>query len=416
MKLLAVAWKDFKVLLKDSEALITLFLLPFVFITVMTLALGGMFGGGDMSGSPVKIPVANEDKGALAQAVVDQLANTKGFQVETEGPESGAFTRGQVEKMVSDGKRSLALVFPADFSEKARRFEPTSVTIILDPAAPSQLVGPVRGTLQGILQQQLMTGLAPAGIELWFQQSLPPGPQNDALKKQLLEGMQSFTGEGQQAGMASLVTIEEANPPGMTVKKYPTSIQHNAPGYTVMFVFFIVLALANSILTEKQEGTFRRLLAAPLSKAALLAGKLLPYYVVVLLQVAIMFAVARFLFGMELGDLPGLLLITLALGAAATSLGLMVSALGKTYAQVSGIATLIILVMAAIGGSMVPLFVMPQFMQDLARITPHFWAITGYQDVLVRGLGLGEVLVESGVLVAFAAAFFAIALWRFRFD
>lgn len=415
MKLLAVAWKDLKILLKDREALVTLFLLPLAFIVVMTLALGGMFGGGSTD-NPIRIPVANEDQGNIANAIVEDLGKTKGFRVEKEDNEGHAFNRSAVEKLVADGKRSLALVFPADFSQRLLRFEPTSIILILDPAASEQLVGPVRGTLSGLLQQQLMTTLAPVGIDLYFKETLPSlGPQGEVMKKRVLEGMESFAG-GSQGGMASLVTIEEANPPGMTVKKYPTSIQHNAPGYTVMFVFFIVLTIAQSILTEKQEGTFRRLLAAPLSRAALLGGKLLPYYLVVLLQVAIMFAIGRLFFGMDLGEASGLVLVTLALAAAATSLGLLVAALGKTYAQVSGFATLAILLMAALGGSMVPLFVMPQFMQDLARITPHFWAITGYQDVLVRGLGLFDVMPESGVLFGFAAIFFGVALWRFRFN
>ncbi len=415
MKLLAVAWKDMKVLFKDQEALFTLFLLPLVFIVVMTFALGGLFGGAT-NDAKIKIPVANQDQGNLAQGIVDDLGKTKGFQVEREAEGGQAFTRTDVEKMVADGKRSLALVFPADFSQKVLAFQPISVTLVLDPAASGQLVGPVKGTLQGLLQQQLMTKLAPVGIETYFEKLGPMGPQGQALKEQMLAGMKSFTGGEGQEGMASLVGIEETNPPGMTVKQSPTAIQQNAPGYTVMFVFFIVLALANSILTEKQEGTFRRLLAAPLSKAALLGGKLLPYYVIALLQVAIMFAVARLFFGMELGNVAGLALVTLALGAAATSLGLLVAALGKTYAQVSGIATLIILVMAALGGSMVPSYIMPQFMQDLARITPHSWAITGYQDILVRGLGPSDIFLESGVLLGFAAVFFGLALWRFRFD
>lgn len=416
MKFFAVAWKDLQILLKDPAALVTLFLLPLVFIVVMTLALGGMFGGGSTN-NPIKIPVANEDQGTLAQAVVEDLGKTKGFQVEKEGTEGQALTRAEVEKLVADGKRSLALVFPADFSQRLLRFEPTSIILILDPAASEQLVGPVRGTLSGLLQQQLMTTLAPVGIDLYFKETLPSlGPQGEVMKKRILEAMESFAGGSGQGGMASLVAIEETNPPGMTVKKYPTSIQHNAPGYTVMFVFFIVLTIAQSILTEKQEGTFRRLLAAPLSRAALLGGKLLPYYLVVLLQVAIMFAIGRLFFGMDLGEASGLVLVTLALAAAATSLGLLVAALGKTYAQVSGFATLAILLMAAVGGSMVPSFVMPQFMQDLARITPHFWAIAGYQDVLVRGLSLSEVALESGALLGFAVIFFGIALWRFRFD
>ena len=72
--------------------------------------------------------------------------------------------------------------------------------------------------------------------------------------------------------------------------------------------------------------------------------------------------------------------------------------------------------MAALGGTMVPRFVMPQFMQTLSLITPHAWALTAYQDILVRGYGVMQILPEFGALMAFAAAFFGIALWRFKWD
>jgi ABC-2 type transport system permease protein len=157
-------------------------------------------------------------------------------------------------------------------------------------------------------------------------------------------------------------------------------------------------------------------LAAPLSKAALLIGKLLPYYVVNLIQIGLMFAVGVFLFGMNPGHVPALILVSMALAAAANGLGLLVAALGKTEAQVNSLSVLLSITLAALGGMMVPAFIMPGFMKTLSLFTPHAWALAGYHDVIIRGLGLGEVLPETGVLLGFAALFFAGALWRFRFD
>lgn len=183
-----------------------------------------------------------------------------------------------------------------------------------------------------------------------------------------------------------------------------------------MGVFFIVMTIAQSILREKQEGTFRRLLAAPVGRASILAGKLLPYHIVNILQVAVMFTVARLLFGMEWGDPLGLLVVTLAVAAAATSLGVLVAALGKSSTQIEGVAAVGVLVLAMLGGCMVPTFVMPDFMQTLSKISPHAWAMAGYQDVLVRGYGINGIWTEVGALLGFAALFFTIGVWRFRFD
>ncbi|RME88082.1 MAG: ABC transporter permease, partial [Anaerolineae bacterium] len=218
-------------------------------------------------------------------------------------------------------------------------------------------------------------------------------------------------------GSANEVHIEDTTPPLFKIEKFPSSVEQNVPGYAIFGVFFIVGVLAGSILNEKESGTFRRLQAAPLSNTALLLGKLLPYYLVNLIQVALMFAIGKLVFGMNLGNSPAaLVVITLATAAAATGLGLLVAALGKTRSQVSGISTLLALTLAAIGGMMVPVFVMPEFMQTVAKISPHYWALNGYQDVIVRGLGVGDVLYEAGVLLIFAAVFYAFAVWKFRFE
>ena len=111
-----------------------------------------------------------------------------------------------------------------------------------------------------------------------------------------------------------------------------------------------------------------------------------------------------------------LVLVTLATAAAATGLGLLVAAVGKTREQIGGISTLLVLTLAAVGGMMFPTFAMSGFMQTLSKISPHAWSLAGYQDVIVRGLGLNAVLNEVGVLMIFSSAFFLFALWRFRFQ
>jgi ABC-2 type transport system permease protein len=111
-----------------------------------------------------------------------------------------------------------------------------------------------------------------------------------------------------------------------------------------------------------------------------------------------------------------MVVVSLATSAAATGLGLLVATLGKTPEQVGGLSTMLALTLAAVGGMMVPSFAMPEFMQTLGKLSPHYWALSGYQDVLVRGLGVADVLNEAVVLCGFALVFFIFALWRFRFQ
>lgn len=218
-------------------------------------------------------------------------------------------------------------------------------------------------------------------------------------------------------GGKPLVTVERTTPPGMRVEKFPDAFQQNVPGYTIYGIFWIVSLLAGSVLQEKRDGTFHRLLVAPMNRAVMLAGKLLPYYIINLIQLVIMLGASSLLFGMSLGHSPaGLVVVSLAAAATATGLGMLVSALARTEAQVGGLTVLLLLTMSALGGCFVPCFMMPDWLKTIGLITPYAWALDAYQDLLVRGYGLQEILPKVGALVAFAGVFFGIGVWRFRFE
>jgi len=122
------------------------------------------------------------------------------------------------------------------------------------------------------------------------------------------------------------------------------------------------------------------------------------------------------LFGMKLGDPAALIIVSLALALAANGLGLLVASLGKSEAQVNGLSVFLAIILSALGGMLVPAYIMPGFMKTFSLFTPHAWALAGYQDVIVRGLGVRQVLPEAGILLAFAGLFFVFALWKFRFQ
>ena len=409
-QILAITWKDLKILFKDTGGMATLFLMPLMFIIVMSIVQQGMFDPGD-SGQPRRLPVVNLDSGDSAAEIIAQLDNIDGIAVETTW-EGEPLTRKQAESLVSDGERAVAVVFPANFSASVEeRLDDAgaraTIELITDPAISTQFIAPIQGMVLGVAERVAETSLAPARLEAGLADALSQLPGGAQIPLDQLTIAVDET---------NVVQLKQVAPPEMHIEVFPNSYQQNVPGYTVFGVFFIIATMAESILREKQEGTFRRLLAAPLPKPVLLAGKLLPYYLVNLIQIAVMFGVACLLFGMALGQPVALLAVSLALAAAATGMGVLVATFGKTQAQISGLASLLTLTMSAIAGCMVPSFVMPDFVQTLAHFTPHGWAMQGYLDVLVRGYGLAGVGPEVAALLGFAAAFFLVGVWRFRFD
>ncbi len=412
----ALSVKDLRRLARDRSGMITLFLMPTMFILVMSVALQGVFQTGTAD-QPLLLPVVNLDAGAtapdgtplsLGQQVIDALASYPGFRLLT--AEDGApLSPDQAEALVSEQQALVALVLPADFSQAALQAAtadapPPQATLVVDPSAGDQLLAPVQAAVEAALQRTLRAAQMPYRLQAAL------SPLDPALVQTVLPALLTTWRTTTQA---PAVTLHTTPPTGFHLAQLPDSVQQNVPGYTVFGVFFIIGVVAASILDERKRGTLRRLQAAPFSRTAFLLGKVTPYFLVNLAQVSLMFALGRLVFHMDLGRSP-LGLVSVATASAATGLGLLVAALGRTDGQVGGLSTLLALVLAAVGGMMVPTYVMPSWLQRLAQLSPHYWALQGYQDLIVRGLGVAEVLPEVGVLLLFASAFYLVAIARFR--
>lgn len=419
-QIFALTWKELKVFFKDIGAVVFVFLQPFMFIVVMSTAMSGTFRAPE--DQPIPILIVNEDAGSIAATVVEQLGDLAGFTIETTW-DGRPLDLAQAEALIVAGKRNLALHFPADFSAvlegalTATETHTATVRLIADPATPGQVFAPIQGAVQGVIERTTLTALAPQGLDYLFKVVAPETPLER--QREFRAQAEQALAQGRLAGGSgqSPVVLERVAPSAMPVQKFPDTYQQNVPGYTIYGIFWIVTMLASAVLVERRDGTFRRLLAAPLPRGVMLFGKFAPYYLINLLQLAVMLGASSLLFGMKLGDAPaGLIAVCLGAAAAATGLGVLVAGLARTEAQIGGLTTLMLLTMSALGGCFVPRFIMPGWLRTAGLITPHAWALDAFQDLFVRGYGLTEVLPKVGVLGLFAAAFFAIGVWRFRFE
>jgi ABC-type multidrug transport system permease subunit len=392
---LAITLKELKILWKDRTALALLFAMPLFFIIVMSFALEGVFESGQKN-RPVTLLVVNQDSGPGSEKAMEELFKLEGlvFQPTLQGI---PLTLDRAEDLIKRKAYAMALVFNRDFSKKIQGDEKPdeAVYLIMDPAINQQLAAPIKGAIRGTLERIIQTARISQVLSI-------PGEDKNL----------ELTSLGKDAAPFVLKTIP---PREFKSNRFPTAVEQSVPAYTIFGVFFIIVTLASSFLKEKSDGTFLRILAAPLSSTSLLIGKLIPYYLVNLVQIALMFFVGVVLFGVKLGSLPGLILVSLALALAANGLGLLIASLGKTEGQINGLSVLLVVTLAALGGMMVPTFIMPPVMRTLSLFTPHAWALAGYHDVMIRGLSFRAVLPETGMLLGFAASFFLLALWRFRF-
>ena len=406
----AITRKDIKILLKQPGEWLLLFLTPFLFIAIM----GQVFAGG---GPPTTtVYVVDEDNSRTSGQIIDALAESEGLTIEM------LDSQVEADRHIGQGQRIAAIIIPAGFGDALANAAGARIDVLLDPARAEQ-GSIVVGMLQNALAPWIMEAEISRSIDAQMGAMLDSGtlqlPENSegsnediqAVVKPLILSLASNQAEA--AAENPIIGVELQTASGVNLEQQPSLMDAFVPGYTVMFGFFILSTIAGTILAERQEGTFRRMLVAPVRPGAILAGKLIPYFLVIVAQVLLLLFVSHLAFGVSLGNsVAGIGVMTLAEATVAVALGIFVATLVRTQGQAGGTVSLIVLVMAAISGAMYPLIHVPY----VEYLTPHYWITQGFLDLIGRGGNLAAVLPEAGILMGMAAVFFGLAIWRFKFE
>jgi len=413
MNVLSVAFKDLRLLLKDRGQIVMLFLLPMLFILAFSAAFAA---GQQLEEEVINVPVVNLDPGSeMSRLLLDNLNQERGIQTQD-------YDQAKVEADLKNETINLALTIPDGFTADIEAGKQTTLRLMYGPGAGDSEVEAVRLVVDGVaaalsLETQLVGGLSQMG----------------AMMGDAPEGVQVFTAERIRVQAESQFERSRTAPLVALSAKWPDQVTQGrddfdpssfgVAGFAIMFAFITAQNTATSIFDEKKEGTFRRLMAAPMSKWELLLGKMLPNFVIAVLQVAIIFAVSMILLpliGIErpsLGNSPlGLVLITVMVAFCSTSLGILLAALCRTESQVGGISSLVLWVAGMVGGAFIPTFILGGFLSAIGKVVPHYWAFQAFNDLMLRGQGVADILPELGILAGFTAVFLVIGLLRFKFD
>jgi ABC-2 type transport system permease protein len=192
---------------------------------------------------------------------------------------------------------------------------------------------------------------------------------------------------------------------------------HSVAGTSVMMILFSVAGIGGSLLDEKQEGMLKKLLCSPIPPDYILFEKLVFANIISIIQLIIMFIYAWLIFNLDImHHLPSLVLMIFTIAFACSGFGVVLASFAKTRQQVQGFSTIIVLVMSGIGGSMIPIFVMPEIMQKIAVFSVNYWGIQGIYDIFWKLVPLTDITFLSRVFVLLCIGFFLnfIALLMFR--
>jgi ABC-2 type transport system permease protein len=405
-----IARKDLLQTLKDRNSFFLLLVMPLVLITVIGFAFGSFTGSGS-SQITIAVAVSNQDNGFLGKSVVQALqVNTSGLKITVTQYSDPSKVKDQV---ANNSTVNAGVVIPANASNML-------VAASGNGTLPKNLVqvyslpgtSDARPTIIQNIVTNVLTSEVAGSTAVGQVYSVCNQPGNHCAQSSIsTQGIANVVGQASVTGGSSAVQALTA---GKAVQF--NTFDQVVPGYAIFFALFGINAVAGTILQEKEDGTFRRLLIAPVQRYALLGGKLLAQFILTLAQLTILFTVGYFAFHLTVGSWPGLIALLIGASFATTGLGILLVSVVKTRRQLPSVVTLVVLITSAIGGAWWPLFVEPQWMQNIAKIGITAWAMEGLNGVMIFGRDFLQVAPDILGLLAYGIICFFIATRLFRFQ
>lgn len=377
--------KELLLLGRDLHGLLLLFVMPAVFILIMTFALQNQYASeGEVS---IDYYLFNRDAGPQSQQLIEALDQIDSFQ-----RIPSAANEQQLRASVAQDEGKFLIII-ADGFEKKLTDEEVAIQLEIAPSTTPVFARLMESQLQSQLERIYLTQtLTPLLEDAGLKGTTP----TDKLDHHNFIRSLSLYGDGQER---------------------PSSVQQNVPAWLLFAMFFIAIPLSTTLIGERQQGTLARLHTMGFPHYTMLLGKLIPYFLINLLQVVAMLLIGLYLVptlggeGLILGNnLGGLALVSICASLAAVAYALFVAQLANTTEQATIFSGVCNIIMAAIGGVMVPRYIMPPAMQDLSVLSPMAWGLDGFFDILLRNGTLGDVLTEAGTLLGFALAMLALSV------
>ncbi len=397
-QLTAILKKELLLLIRDRAGLLLLFVMPAVLVLVVCLVQQKVLN------PTTRVLVLDNDNGMIGKIIFQGLKSSDNI-LAVNGKVVDCTDAKKAKSLVNKGEYQFSIVIPEGSTqfafEKAGQFfmeqaavssdESRQITVYFDPS--------VQGGFRAAVLSSISKILLCMEYRIKLSQSLP-APDS-----------------GADAGLpVPWFDIKEEWATEFGFIKMPTSVQQNVPAWALFGIFFICVPLASSLIQERENKTLDRLKTMPVSGLVLIIGKIFAYIGVCMCQFLLVFLIGKFLFpviGLPAfvleGGIGAVLIILTACAIAAASYGIMLGALAGSHEQALVIGPASIVIAAALGGIIVPVYLMPEPMQLLSKLSPLAWALDAFYDILLRGKQINAVLPEASCLILFAGAAFGIS-------
>tara|TARA_Y100000782_G_C10188984_1_gene269078 strand:- start:85 stop:1359 length:1275 start_codon:yes stop_codon:yes gene_type:complete len=419
-KLFASIKKDFLVLWNDKIGLALLFIMPIILVFVITIVQDSAYKV--VNENRISLLLVNADQDSLSNQFVHNLSTSDFFSVEV----NNTLSEDTINKVLIDEGYVLALYIPSDFSKKLRLKTDLVSNYMLKELGLSE--NQIQDSIENVhlklfhdpvLQENYSSSIA--NIVAAFAKSLEGELLINEIGEQV--GFKNSAEDLTEAMVNNRVEIDRIAASLSDRDILPNSTQHNVPAWTIFAMFFMVVSLGGKMVRERINGSFIRLKTMPTSFSVILASKLTVYLLVSVLQVILIFSLAKIIFPAI--DLPPLIFpdnwlgfsaIVLISGLTAVSYAMVVGTIAKTQEQANGFGAVSIVILASIGGIWVPHFILPDFLQNLSNISPLYWCLKGFYTLFLLNGNWSVLLPIIGGLSAFILCCWIITYYKLKAD
>ncbi|WP_114821708.1 ABC transporter permease [Chryseobacterium sp. KLBC 52] len=403
--------KEILLLKRDIGGIVIIFVMPLLLIVTITLIQDSTFK--NLEGSKIPIIFIDQDKSEVSKNIKAELENSKTFQLLTN------FNEKSAQDAVFSGDYQMAIVIPENLTKDLNSNIDSKVQTIVSSFG-----------LEGDSAKVKTAAPKAKEIHLYFDPATNAGFKNSVMNsvnkmvfeienKKIYKAFQDQLGTTENLDEnKNLISFKEITPQKGEMDVMPNSVQHNVPAWTLFAIFFIVVPLSINLVKEKSQGTSVRARISPTPYFVHILGKTFTYLIICLIQFLLMVAVGIYLFPyMDLpafdvsGKMFQLVVVTLFAGLAAIGFGVLLGTIADTQEQSAPFGATSVVVLAAIGGIWVPVFLMPEFMQTVAKFSPMNWGLNAYYDIILRNSGIGGIAKELVFLFLFYIATVAISIF-----
>jgi len=363
--ILTILKKDLKIYFSDKRGIFLTFLLPVIMISLFAFAFGGV-GRKKSVPRPTTVLLIDKDSSAVSKDYIEKLSEMGTLRLLPMEEEKAI-------ENIKKGNNVGALVVQKGFSEAVANNQILPLELQYDAARE--------------IQARMVLASLRSGLARNY-------GNRDAMKNLHVD-------------MTSVIKETDT-------RAHPGLVQA-VGGTAIMMLLFSIAAIGGSLLDEKEAGTLKRLLISPVKSMDILFAKMGTAMVISVLQLTAMFVFAWLAFGLPIFmDIMSLMLLIVAISFAVSSFGVLLVSTVKTRQQLNGMSTIIIILMSAIGGSMIPINMMPAFLQDIAVISVNYWGVQGFFDIFWRQLPLLEILPKMGILLAIGTGMVLLSMRLFK--